>query len=145
MRFSSGSRAAASRSGRALAATASRSASAFSSGLVFKNRRRISSPHSINPRLLAVNCCLNHFADRRRMSRKKIDRAGEPLSKQPDVEPQVARVLIDRLFCFGEQIEEQCSQPGLLKLAGYEPIARAMPAAAAAMCEKNNAAGIGRT
>ncbi len=39
----------------------------------------------------------------------------------------------------GQQVEQERSQPGLVELLGYEPVARAVPAAPAAMDEDHGA------
>ena len=62
-------------------------------------------------------------------------RAGEAVGEQADVEPQVGGAGIHHFFLGGEQVEQERAEPGLLEPAGDGAVARAEPAAAAAMRE----------
>src|SRR6266850_3190574 len=61
----------------------------------------------------------------------------EALGQEFDIESQMPGKLLFPLLLFGEQIEQQGSKPGFVKNARYILIARAMPAAAAAMSKQN--------
>ena len=74
--------------------------------------------------------------------------AGEPvrgpdesLGEQRDIETQVRRLQIDRLLSRGEKVDEQRGQLRLVEQACHQPIAGAMPAAAAPVSEQHDAPG----
>src|SRR5207237_1373089 len=61
----------------------------------------------------------------------------QPLRKQADVEPVFAGIKIDRFFFRREQIEQQGHESRLIERPRNKLIPWAVPAAPAAMCEKN--------
>jgi hypothetical protein len=65
------------------------------------------------------------------------------LREQIDVEAEVARAKVDLLFLRGQQIEQQRANARRLKRTRDELIARAVPAAAAAVREEDDAARAG--
>ena len=69
-----------------------------------------------------------------------VGRVGEPPGQQPDVEPERPRAGVDPLLGLGEQVQQQRSVAGVLQPGGDLPVARAVPAAAAAVGEQDHAA-----
>lgn len=57
----------------------------------------------------------------------------ESFRKETDIEPELHSCPINVFFLDGQQIDEQCRQSGPIKDIRHIPVARAQPAASAAM------------
>ena len=96
----------------------------------------------------AQGCCTagarSEVADaefsRDRIVRDFLSHQHEPAAKHSDVETKMTRVSILDFFLLREQIEEQRGEAGVAQDFGYGLIARAAPAAPAAMGKENEAA-----
>lgn len=67
----------------------------------------------------------------------------QTVREELNVEAEFSSDIVLRLFCSREQIEEKRADTRLTNDARHELVARGMPAAPAAMNEKDNSAGIG--
>jgi hypothetical protein len=88
------------------------------------------------------------IADGQRLQfRLRIDPIGrehQTLREQRDVEAMLARVHVALLFGAGQKVEEERCQPGALQLRRDPDVPRAPAAAAAAVCEQQDALRAGR-
>src|SRR5206468_554400 len=66
-----------------------------------------------------------------------VGRVNKPLCKQADVESMVGCARVNQLLFRRKQIEKERRQSGVVERAGDELIARTVPAAAAAVREKD--------
>jgi hypothetical protein len=66
-----------------------------------------------------------------------LRRRNQAAGQQADIESQLAGASVDGFLLRSKQIEEQRGQPSIVKGPGNEAIARAVTAAAAAMCEQH--------
>jgi len=73
-----------------------------------------------------------------------IDRGQHAVGQQADVEAQVARDPVDCLLVAGQKIEQEGGVAVLPQTRGDEAVARAEPAAAAAMRERDHPGGTPR-
>src|SRR5262249_19570942 len=74
-----------------------------------------------------------------RFSAEPVDGADQAVRQQADVEAEVRRVYVHRLFFRGKEVDQQRTQPRLPERAGDETVAGAVPAAAAAGGEQSDA------
>lgn len=63
--------------------------------------------------------------------------------QQRNVEPQLPRDVVDSFFFAGQQVEQQRTDPLVAQTPCDEVISGAQPAAAAAMGEEHQTAGVG--
>ena len=74
------------------------------------------------------------------MLKEPIGDAHEPLGEEADVEAQLCRPQIDRLFLCRQQVDQQCRKLRLVEQLRDVAIARAETTAAAAVSKQNDAA-----
>ena len=68
----------------------------------------------------------------------------EAFAQQRDIEAEMTRVILQPFLLFGQQVEEQRTEARALQVTRHRLIARASPAAAAAMGENHQPACRGR-